>query len=87
MNKTRPAHDVAAVTEVIGRVAGKIAIMTDDIIVTGGTLIAGAQALRGRRRDRGLCLRHARAHSRTAPSRSSASSQLDARSRSRTPCR
>jgi ribose-phosphate pyrophosphokinase len=46
MRKTRPAHDVAAVTEVSGRVAGKTAIMTDDIIVTGGTLIAGAKALR-----------------------------------------
>jgi ribose-phosphate pyrophosphokinase len=46
MNKTRPAHDVAAVTEVIGHVAGKIAIMSDDLIVTGGTLIAGGQALR-----------------------------------------
>jgi ribose-phosphate pyrophosphokinase len=46
MRKTRPAHDVAAVTEVSGRVAGKTAIMTDDIIVTGGTLIAGAEALR-----------------------------------------
>ena len=46
MRKTRPAHDVAAVTEVSGRVAGKTAIMTDDIIVTGGTLIAGAQALK-----------------------------------------
>jgi ribose-phosphate pyrophosphokinase len=46
MNKTRPARDAAAVTEVIGRVKGKVAIMTDDIIVTGGTLIAGAQALK-----------------------------------------
>jgi ribose-phosphate pyrophosphokinase len=46
MRKTRPAHDVAAVTEVSGRVAGKTAIMTDDIIVTGGTLTAGAHALR-----------------------------------------
>ncbi len=46
MNKTRPARDSAAVTEVIGRVRGKVAIMTDDIIVTGGTLIAGAQALK-----------------------------------------
>jgi ribose-phosphate pyrophosphokinase len=45
MRKTRPGHDVAAVTEVSGRVAGKTAIMTDDIIVTGGTLIAGAHAL------------------------------------------
>ena len=46
MNKTRPAHDVASVTEVIGRVRGKIAIMTDDIVVTGGTLVAGAEALK-----------------------------------------
>jgi ribose-phosphate pyrophosphokinase len=46
MNKTRPARDSAAVTEVIGLVEGKVAIMTDDIIVTGGTLIAGAQALK-----------------------------------------
>ncbi len=46
MNKVRPAHDVAAVTEVIGRVKGKIAIMSDDMIVTGGTLIAGARALK-----------------------------------------
>jgi ribose-phosphate pyrophosphokinase len=46
MNKVRPAHDEAAVTQVIGDVDGKIAVMTDDIIVTGGTLIAGAKALK-----------------------------------------
>jgi ribose-phosphate pyrophosphokinase len=45
MNKQRPAHDVASVTEVVGDVKGKVAIMSDDIIVTGGTLVAGAQAL------------------------------------------
>ena len=45
LNKTRPAQDEAAVTDVIGRVKGKTAIMTDDLIVTGGTLIAGANAL------------------------------------------
>jgi ribose-phosphate pyrophosphokinase len=45
MRKLRPAHDVAAVTEVSGDVRGKVAIMTDDIIVTGGTLVAGAHAL------------------------------------------
>jgi ribose-phosphate pyrophosphokinase len=45
MNKNRPAHDVAAVTEVVGDVEGKVAIMSDDIIVTGGTLVAGAHAL------------------------------------------
>jgi ribose-phosphate pyrophosphokinase len=46
MRKVRPAHDVAAVTEVSGDVRGKVAIMSDDIIVTGGTLIAGARALK-----------------------------------------
>ena len=46
LNKTRPTHDVATVTEVIGRVKGKVAIMSDDMIVTGGTLLAGALALR-----------------------------------------
>src|SRR5690242_16226381 len=43
MNKTRPMHDVAAVTEITGRVAGKVALVGDDMITTGGTLIAGAQ--------------------------------------------
>jgi len=46
LNKTRPAHDIAIMTEVIGHVRGKVAVMTDDIVVTGGTLIAGAEALR-----------------------------------------
>jgi ribose-phosphate pyrophosphokinase len=46
MNKTRPAHDQASITEVIGDVAGKTALMGDDMILTGGTLLAGAQALR-----------------------------------------
>jgi ribose-phosphate pyrophosphokinase len=45
MNKVRPEHDTAEVTEVIGRVRGKTAILSDDMIVTGGTLIAGATAL------------------------------------------
>ncbi len=46
MNKTRPAHDQASITEVIGDVEGKIALMGDDMILTGGTLLAGAKALR-----------------------------------------
>jgi ribose-phosphate pyrophosphokinase len=46
MNKTRPAHDQASITEVIGDVAGKTALMGDDMILTGGTLLAGATALR-----------------------------------------
>jgi ribose-phosphate pyrophosphokinase len=46
MNKVRPEHDTAEVTEVIGDVRGKVAIMSDDMIVTGGTLVAGAEALK-----------------------------------------
>ncbi len=46
MHKTRPAHDQAAVTEVTGHVDGKVAIVGDDVIMTGGTLLAGARALR-----------------------------------------
>src|SRR5262249_14497126 len=46
MHKTRPAHDVVSVTEVTGRVHDKVAIIGDDITTTGGTLIAGAEALR-----------------------------------------
>jgi ribose-phosphate pyrophosphokinase len=46
MNKTRPAHDVAEVTEITGRVRDKIALVGDDAIMTGGTILAGARALR-----------------------------------------
>jgi ribose-phosphate pyrophosphokinase len=46
MNKNRPAHDVAVVTEVIGDVRGKVAILSDDLIVTGSTLVTGATALK-----------------------------------------
>jgi ribose-phosphate pyrophosphokinase len=46
MNKARPEHDTAEVTEVIGDVQGKVAILSDDMILTGGTLCAGATALR-----------------------------------------
>jgi len=46
MNKTRPAHDQAAISQVIGDVKGKVALMGDDMIVTGGTLVAAAEALK-----------------------------------------
>src|SRR5919201_67984 len=46
MHKTRPAHDVASVTEITGRVRDKIALVDNDMITTGGTLLAGAQALK-----------------------------------------
>jgi ribose-phosphate pyrophosphokinase len=46
LNKERPGHNQARVTGVIGDVEGKVAVMTDDIIDTAGTLCAGAEALR-----------------------------------------
>jgi ribose-phosphate pyrophosphokinase len=47
MHKTRPAHDVVAVTEITGRVRGKTAVLGDDVIMTGGTLLANVNALKG----------------------------------------
>ena len=46
MHKTRPAHDVVAVTEITGRVRGKKAVLGDDVIMTGGTLLANVRALK-----------------------------------------
>ncbi len=46
VTKVRPAHEVAVPAEVIGDVAGKIALVGDDMIVTGGTLAGAAAALR-----------------------------------------
>ncbi len=40
MHKTRPERDLAEVTEITGKVRDKIAIVGDDVIMTGGTLIA-----------------------------------------------
>ena len=46
MHKTRPAHDQASVTEIAGRVRDKVAIVGDDVIMTGGTLIANVDVLK-----------------------------------------
>ncbi len=46
MNKTRLGEEKVSVTEVTGRVRDKICIVGDDVTTTGGTLIAGARALR-----------------------------------------
>ncbi len=45
IDKRRPEPNKAEVQNIIGDVAGKIAIMVDDIIDTAGTLVAAAQAL------------------------------------------
>jgi ribose-phosphate pyrophosphokinase len=46
MHKMRPEHERAEITEVTGKVRDKIAIVGDDVTITGGTLIAGAHALK-----------------------------------------
>ncbi len=45
VTKTRPAHEVAEAAEVIGNVRGKIVLMGDDMIVTGGTLVTATEAV------------------------------------------
>jgi ribose-phosphate pyrophosphokinase len=46
MHKTRPDRDHVEITEITGKVRDKIAIVGDDVIMTGGTLIANVEALR-----------------------------------------
>jgi ribose-phosphate pyrophosphokinase len=46
IHKTRPAHEQVSVTAITGDVEDKIAIVGDDVIMTGGTLLANVQALR-----------------------------------------
>ncbi len=45
LNKSRPAPGVAEYTQLIGDVEGKRALIIDDMIDTGGTIVQGAEAL------------------------------------------
>ncbi len=45
MHKSRPKHNMAEVSAVIGDVEGKNCIINDDMIDTAGTITAGAKAL------------------------------------------
>jgi len=46
IDKRRQAHNVAEVMNVVGDVAGKTAVLVDDMIDTGGTICKGARLLR-----------------------------------------
>ncbi len=46
LHKSRPGRNVAQVMQVVGAVKGKNAIMIDDMIDTGGTLVEGLAALK-----------------------------------------
>ncbi len=45
LHKIRPAHNVTEVSQIIGDVEGKVCLMIDDMIDTGGTLVRGAETL------------------------------------------
>jgi ribose-phosphate pyrophosphokinase len=45
MHKTRPGHNLAEMTSVIGNVEGKTCILNDDMIDTAGTLQAAIKVL------------------------------------------
>ena len=48
IDKRRPKPNVAEITNVVGDIEGKVCIMVDDIIDTGGTILAGAKVLKER---------------------------------------
>lgn len=45
LHKSRPAHNVAEVSQIVGDVEGKTILMVDDMVDTAGTLVTGAETL------------------------------------------
>ncbi|MCL5291723.1 MAG: ribose-phosphate pyrophosphokinase [Actinobacteria bacterium] len=45
LHKSRPAHNIVEVSQVIGDIEGKTCVMIDDMVDTAGTLVTGAETL------------------------------------------
>jgi len=60
LHKTRPAHNVSEVTQVVGEVTDKTCIIFDDLVDTAGTVVNGKEALikRGANKDVYLAATH-----------------------------
>ncbi len=60
IHKTRPAHNVASVTHMVGDVKGKTAILLDDMVDTAGSVLSARQALleAGAKPEVYLCATH-----------------------------
>lgn len=48
MHKDRPKHNQAEITALIGDVSGKVCVLNDDMIDTGGSLVAAAATLKAK---------------------------------------
>ncbi len=60
IDKSRPAHNVAEAVNVVGDVKGKICLIPDDMIDTGGTMAEAVRALKQRGAKRiFVCATHA----------------------------
>lgn len=59
IDKRRPKPNVAEITNVVGDINGKVCVMIDDIIDTGGTILAGAKVLKEKgAREVFICVSH-----------------------------
>lgn len=61
MHKSRPAHNVSEIIEVVGNVKGKECIVVDDMVDTAGSVLAAKKALvsAGAKENVALCATHA----------------------------
>lgn len=46
LHKSRPGHNVAEISEVVGNVRGRNVLIIDDMIDTAGTMVSGVEALK-----------------------------------------